>query len=167
MEPAVNDLRQACLQLVGLQCRSVIAGAGTGSRMSLGFGEARARRKPLTNSTLSEFQKKFETSHKLFITCSWRLDAPSRVICGAWDDNREGGPMLEGLARLCDHRVSDLLFRQPGLDLELTFDHGLRLTIFCDQVNESDEDDNYSVFLPQEILTVGTKSAIRSTERVW
>lgn len=66
--------------------------------------------------------------------------------------------MLRGLARLVDQRVAVVTLRQPGLDLELEFEHGLRLAIFCDQVNEVDKADNYVFFVPQTAIAVGTRS---------
>jgi len=157
-----SAVQHACDRLVGECCWLVSAGAGTGSVLNLGFGRKLRRSVPLTNPKLPQEARENDAEYSLFIESVWRLDQGDRVVCGAWDDNRADGPMLRGLARLSGRTVVAVRARQPGLDLELDFENGLRLTVFCDRVNEDEGDDNYSVFTTEEVLTVGPRSALRS-----
>jgi hypothetical protein len=124
---------------------------GTGSVVSLRFGapsEAPAQAGEVAVLTL-------------FLQCSWRLDSATAVVCGAWDDNREGGPMLTGLGQLVGEAVVAVGLEEPGLDVELRFSNHLTLRVFCDQVNEVDMDANYSLLLPEKCLVVEPKSLLR------
>lgn len=163
----IEQLQDACNQLVGKKCWSVIAGSGTGSIVNFGFGDKIPLEEPSSNLNLSLEQRENEAEYELLVQCVWRLDDPvgGRVVCGAWDDNRPGGPMLCGLNHLNGQEIAGIQLRQPGLDLELTFAHGLRLTIFCDQVNEQDEENNYSLFLPETIFGVRTRSCLQLVAR--
>ena len=88
-----------------------------------------------------------------------RLDSDSEVICGAWDDNSKGGPMLNGLDRLVGERLEAVTLTRPGLDLELRFP-SCSLRVFCDNVNEVDMEDNYSLFIPGKVVTVAARSRV-------
>jgi hypothetical protein len=150
---------------VGQPCWSFAAGAGTGSHLHLDFGRKIPRAVPLTNPHLDPEARANDAEFALYLECVWRLDEAAGVVCGAWDDNAAGGPMLRGLARLPGLRVVQANVRQPGLDLDLEFEQALRLTVFCDQVNVLDEADNYSFFTPQGVLIVGTRSVPRLEPR--
>jgi len=55
--------------------------------------------------------------------------------------------------------------REEIEELDLTFCNGLVLRVFCDSVNLVDMDDNYSVFLPEGIFTVGTRGKLLKEQR--
>jgi hypothetical protein len=113
---------------------------------------------------VSEEQRLTEAEFELFVLCAWRLDSEAEVVCGSLDDNSNHGPMLKGLDRLVGQRVQAFSLTDPGMDLELHFE-GLCFRIFCDNLNEVDMEDNYSVFLPGEIVTVATRSRVGRSER--
>ena len=73
--------------------------------------------------------------------------------------------MLRGLQEIVGGVVESVQLTEPGLDLALKFRSGHTFRIFCDQVNELDEDDNYSVFGPSEVIIIGTKSRLKEEER--
>jgi hypothetical protein len=112
----IEKLEEACRLLVGKCCWTLVAGSGTGSVVSLGFGAKIPLKKPLTNPNLTLEEQENDAEFGLFVECVWRLDDQTKVVCGAWDDNRSGGPMLTGLARLIGHRVAAILLRRPGLE---------------------------------------------------
>jgi hypothetical protein len=146
-------------------CIGFTAGEVTGSVVDLEFEPRRLRSRPLRNLNLTEEQRRGEPEYSILIECAWRLDGRHGVICGAWDDNSPDGTMLRGLREIIGEAVESYQLSDPGLDLELRFSSGRTLRIFCDQVNEFDEYDNYSVFSPSEIIVVGTKSRLRREER--
>lgn len=160
-EPYSLDLSRVLGQFVGRRCIGFSAGEGTGSVVSLEFEPRRPRQRPLTNPSLTEEQRAGDSEYALFVECAWRLDGPHQVICGAWDDNSPRGTMLSGLRGLLEHNVESYRLSEPGSDLEIRFDNGWIFRAFCDQVNEEEENDNYSVFCPGKILIVGTKSRLR------
>jgi hypothetical protein len=156
-----DTVLSALKHFIGRRCVGFSAGKGTGSVVSLEFEPRRPRQKPLTNPHLTEEQRTSDAEYALFVECSWRLDDPREVICGAWDDNSTGGTMLRGLQGIVGHKVEFLRLGEPGLDLEISFENGWIFRIFCDQVNEEDRTDNYSVFSRGEVWVIGTKSRLR------
>ena len=156
-----QDLLHALERFSGRRCIGFSAGEGTGSVVNFEFEPRRPRQRPLTNPNLTEEQRAGDSEYGLFVECAWRLDGPQEVVCGAWDDNSPRGPMLRGLQGIVGHKAEFFRLSEPGLDLEILFGNGWTLRVFCDQVNEEDEGDNYSVFCPGEILVVGTKSRLR------
>jgi hypothetical protein len=152
-------------QLIGRRCIGFTAGESTGSVVDLEFEPRQARRQPLTNPCLTEDQRNGDPAYAIFIECAWRLDGEREVICGSWDENSLGGTMLSGLQKIVGRKVTSFNLAQPGYDLQLSFEGGLKFTIFCDQVNEDDASDNYSIFSPEQIITIGTKSRLRLEQR--
>ncbi len=152
-------------QLENRSCIGFTAGEATGSVVDLEFEPRRPRPRPLTNPNLTNEQRAGEPEYSILVECAWRLDAPHGVVCGAWDDNSPDGAMLRGLREIVGAVVESYQLSEPGCDVELRFRNGRTFRIFCDQVNEFDEDDNYSVFSPSEIIVVGTKSRIRREQR--
>jgi hypothetical protein len=73
--------------------------------------------------------------------------------------------MLAGLRRLVGSTITSVNVKKPAWDLDLTFSNGLVLRVFCDSVDLVDMDDNYSVFLPEGIFTVGARGKLLSEQR--
>lgn len=153
-------------RLIGQVCWGFAAGAGTGSVVSLDIGGKVLRKKPLKNPHISSKQRKYTSEFGLFIRCIWRIESKTQVICGAWDDNAKGGDMIEGLQRLVGQAISSIKVSKPALDLAVNFNSGLVLRIFCDQTNQAEMEDNYSVFLPDAIYVVSNRSQLRREARI-
>jgi hypothetical protein len=152
-------------RLIGKQCVGFTAGEAAGSVVDLEFGLRRPRKVPLNNPILTEEQRSGEPEYSFLIECVWRLDSPSSVVCGAWDENCIGGRMLVGLEGIAGQAVISAQLATPGLDLELVFSNRWSLKVFCDQVNEADQSDNYNFYCPDRIFTVGTKSQLSEESR--
>lgn len=146
-------LRQVLEAIVNKPCWGVIAGPGTGSHISLDFGGKQPRERPLKNPHLTDDQQRFEGEYVLYVTCTWRLQLRDRVICSSTSSNAKDGPLQKGLGRLVDDIVNQVSVGPPAFDVEIRFQSGLVLLVFCDISNDEDED-NYSIFCPQGILTV-------------
>lgn len=148
-------------RLVGQVCWGFAAGEGTGSVINFYIGGKVPRESPLSNLHLAAEQREYEAEINLFVECAWRIESKTEVICGAWDDNTEGGDMIAGLRRLVDQSVSSVKVSQPALDLTLDFSNGLTLRVFCDQTNQAEGEDNYTLFLNGAIYVVGSRSQLR------
>lgn len=146
--------------LAGLPCGSCIAGRGTGSHVALDFGERIRRAEPIRNERLTMEQRSYIGEKRLFITCVWRLDSADQVVCGAWDSNEDDGLMIEGLDQIVGKNLIAVRASPPAWDLTLDFGHRT-LSVFCDQVDEENDDDNYTLFVPQRVLTIGARSRLR------
>jgi hypothetical protein len=153
------------LKLVSKECWRIVAGKGTGSVVSLQIGDKIPRKRRVDNPALPSDIQNFEGEYIVFVECVWRLDAVNEVICGAWNDNSEGGKMLKGLKRLVGQRVTSVTLGRPGFDLEIGFSNDLKLKLFCDQTNEIDNRDNYMFFTPSEIITISVASKIEVEPR--
>jgi hypothetical protein len=112
------------------------------------------RAKPVTNPHLTEAQRQNVGEYGFYITCSWRLNSKSKVICSSKSSNHKDGPMEKGLSLLVDKRITKVKVTEPAFDTELEFDGSFRLTLFCDEANEADQLDNYSFFAPDVVYTV-------------
>ena len=152
-------------RLIGQECWGFAAGEGTGSSVSLDIGRKVLRKEPLKNPHLTSEQRKYDSEFDLFIQCAWRIESKTQVICGAWDDNAEDGVMIKGLQGLVGSTVDSIKVSKPALDLVLNFNNGLALRIFCDQTNQAEMDDNYSVFFPDVVYIVGNRSQLRRENR--
>lgn len=148
----------------GLHCWSIIAGAGTGSVVSLGFGRKVPRTKILTNPHLSEEQRHFDAEYSIFVECAWRLDARDQVVCGCWDSNDADGPMIRGLQRLRGEAVQAIDVSVPAFDLTVKYGSGLVLHVFCDQLLQG-ASDNYSIFTLTDVFVIGPRSHLRIEPR--
>lgn len=159
--PFLLPFRKVLSDLVGAECWSVVAGAGTGSVILLQIGEKLPRDKVIPNPHLSEDARRFDGEFHLYVEAVWRLDSHKGVVCGAWDDNRAGGPMLKGLSRLRGSIVESFDLEEVGMDLVFKFSNNLKLKIFCDQLNEADQGDNYTLGTQGDSYIVGRRSILR------
>jgi hypothetical protein len=94
-KPDTPNLSEELKKLVGNPCWGIVAGLGTGSHISLAFGQKHPRRRVLTNPHLTEDQQRSEGEYILYVTCAWRLQLPDKVICSSTSSNAEGGPLQE------------------------------------------------------------------------
>jgi len=150
----------ALYRLVGKPCWG-ITGVNTGTMASLDFGDKIPRPVRLRNPHLTPDQQQYAGEIGLFIKeAAWRLDSRASVICGSLSSNHEGGPKHTGLSKLLGRRVTRVKVAHPGLDVTIGFEGGLRLQVFCDRTNTTDESDNYSVHLADRVYSVRTLSQI-------
>ena len=154
-------LREALTKFVGRTCIGFVTGASTGSVISLEFEPRRPRRLQVSNSALTDDQRTGEAEYSLFIECTWRLDSEESVVCGAWDESSVDGLKMRGLQALVGKKVLLWTLAEPAFDLQVKFENGWTFRIFCDQVNELANYDNYCAFLPSEVIVVGARGEIR------
>jgi hypothetical protein len=163
---SVSELRDALVLLKGKECWSIVAGAGTGSAIHLEFGAKVPRRVPLRERPrLSAEQVCYEGEIDLFVQCAWRLERSQSVICGSTDDDRNDGPMVEGLSELRGMTVQDVDVSDPIPDFELRLTGDMRLKVFCDQTNIETNIDNYSVRVGETIYVVASKGQLATEKR--
>ena len=163
MEPTNLDhlrISNAVSRLTGHVCWKVLAGKGTGSVVHLGFGEKIRRLRELKNPTLPLVHRQYDAAMSILLHSGWRLSEKGRVICGWRDYEAIQGEASCLLAELENSRLLDAHVRSPAYDLSLTFEGEVVLDVFCDQTNSNEADENYNIFLPQEILTVGVRSVL-------
>lgn len=164
IENTFAEFKQAAEHLIGCECWATRAGKGTGSMVTLHFGEqVNQSRQPDASTTLpaiSEGERGIYIEH-----CAWRVDSPAGVICGSTDDNRMDGPMIEGLRFLMSQKPVAVVLTPPSLDLCVTFTNSIVLRLFCDQVNQKDAYDNYSLWTPTTTYTVGPRSTLFVEDR--
>lgn len=146
--------------MIEKQCWLIIAGAGTGSVVNLGFGDKRCRDRPIKNPCLTNDERLYNPEYSIMIYCAWRLSSLDTIICSWRDSNEAGGVMLSGLALLRGKKLHEITIGKIGFDLTLYFEDDFCLQIFCDVTNDYDADDNYVLFTNEIILSVGIKSSI-------
>jgi len=152
-----NELRK----LEGSECWSVIAGVGTGSRVTLDFGRKIKRSTPLTNPTLSEQARHFRGEFAIFIEdCSWRLEKNDAVLCTSKSDNQDGGELIKSIASLVGTKVSSIIASSPASDLQVELSGGYFLRTFSDCSLQEDDGDNVTLFTPNYIISVEAKGIL-------
>jgi hypothetical protein len=168
MPDADQDRRlfnEALALLVGQPCWGVLAGAGTGSHFDLQLGAMISRVTPRRNSTLAPRVRDHDPDLSLFVTCSWRIDSPDSVVGGCWEGNGPAGSMLGSLHSLVDQTIAAASATGPARDLEVCFSNGHVLRVFCDQTDELEPADNYSIGTAGWISTVGCRGSLSSEYR--
>lgn len=165
MANKTNAFSKNIKRLIGQNCWSVIAGKGTGSNIALDFGKKILRKTEIKNDYLSEEQRKYVGEFSLYITCSWRLDSDTGVICGSKEPNQNDGPMIEGIKKITTKNIIDIEILSPAFDLLIQFEGRLTLRLFCDETDPIDEFDNYSLYTPEGIYTISNRSNIIIEDR--
>jgi len=161
----VDELLSSVQMLAGKKCWSFKAGKGTGSHVNLDFGKKLLRNQAIQNRHLSKEQRLFAGEMGIFIQCSWRLDAADTVICGSKNNNSNNGLMRKGLRRILDRKVLSVELFRPAYDLNIIFNNKVTLKIFCDETERIEPFNNYSIFTPKIIYTVGNKSKLTIEKR--
>jgi len=153
-----DELKVSLDLLIGMPCWSIIAGKGTGSIVSLGFGTKNQRDRLLKNLHLTDDERIYKPDISLMIYCSWRLSVEDKVFC-SWKDALENlKEMLIGLELIREKNVINMDVCPISLDLNLYFEKNIKFEIFCDETNNMDADDNYSLFTKEKIINAGLKS---------
>lgn len=118
-----NEFRAKLADLVGARVKQVNAGGSTGSVFVLDFCE----------NIPSGQEVSVKSKGYIMVKCSWRLDDAinHRPITGWQEDSSVDGVMTLRLKSLSDDIVSRIEI-SPFNDLELYFQSGKRLFIFCD-----------------------------------
>src|ERR1700760_3860825 len=117
----ISEFLVALGKLAGLDCWGVIAGSGSGSRVTLHLGKRIKRERPLMNPRLPELVRSHTGEYGLFIeNCAWRLDGDS-TLCTSKTPNENDGPMVAGLRSLEGQRIVATLAVSGIQDVVLEF----------------------------------------------
>ena len=126
-------------------CWGTIAGAGTGSVFHLLLGSKIQRKRPIGNPCLDSEVRNYDGEISIFVQCSWRLATSERIICTNWSPSENDGPMVTGLKKLIGKKVYEVHLQPETLDLVVSFDDDLKLSLFNNGYNEDENDHSYSV----------------------
>lgn len=150
----VSGLRNLVSSLEGKVCWAFIAGAGTGSMVTLYFGRKYPRPKVLRNPKLTPELRGYEGEYHMFLQgCDWRVEDAKGIICSSSSPNHSDGPMVVGLNRLVGKIVVRAQVVGVVPDISLLFNDQCSLFTFCHTIKE-DSLDNYSVASRRTCLTV-------------
>lgn len=152
-------------EIVNKKCWGFVAGEGTGSVVSLDFGQKFKRVRPLKNIKLSEDLRFYDAEYSFLINCSWRFDSQSKIICSSKDSNHKDGPMEKGLERILNKTIISVNVTPPAYDLTLKLSEGFSFKFFCDETSAFEVFDNYSYYTPTHVFTVANKSKIEVENR--
>jgi hypothetical protein len=165
--PLANGLQDELSHLkVGRGCWGVIAGSGTGSMVTLDFGEKVKRARPLHNPTLSDEARNYEGEYGLYLQdCDWRLQTRQKVLASSASSNEAGGVMLTGLGQIVGQRVREVTFDPPSFDLAIDFANEIQLLVFCFG-KSVEEFDHYSFFSPALVYTASSGGELVRASRI-
>lgn len=148
----VEQLIDACGQLLGAVVGRVTAGAGTGSAVTIHL----AGRGGLCQAGFVIFIE----------NASWRLDNGVQVLCSSRSSNLPGEEMVSGLAGVVGKELLSVELDRVSLDLVLAFSNELRLSVFADCMSDEYDGDNYSIFALSGVHTVGPRAALAFEARM-
>ena len=150
----------------GLECWSNIAGTGTGSIFTLGFGKKISRKIPLTNPHLTNEEQYYDPEYALMVWSSWSLLKENILICNSNSSNEKEGQMIVGLRNLIGKRIWKTTINDTTLDLEIEFDFDYQLVILADGYDlYGDDADSYVFFFPDFTMSVTTGLEIKKSSR--
>jgi hypothetical protein len=128
---AVTEM-QALLDLV---CLGAGAQPETGGDLLLHFGDWIPYEVPPRPDLLTVERGRWS----LMISCPWRIDGPHGVICD-WASVADSEQQdAQGFLALEGRTVTKLQVDSPGLDLQIVFSDGYRLSALCDSRGSSDD----------------------------
>ena len=134
-----SSLDSLLSQFVALPCWGVVAGKGTGSMVSLDFGDKIPRDRPLSNIHLSEDCRNNSSECSIFIQhSSWLLEQGDKEVCSCDSDNSNAGAMVKGLRRLIGMHVHHVEYI-PKQGLYIDFQSDFTLSIFFDALENYGE----------------------------
>jgi len=158
-ENLTEAFETALESLIGKECWGITG--GNGSIISFDFGKKIPREKQVENPNLSDEVCNFESELSLFIQCVWRVESKNKVLFGAWTEHEI---VRRESAKILHQSVKKVELFKPAFDLQITFSNDCKLSIFCDQTNDVDKNDNYDFFTPEIIYTVGYKSILETSK---
>lgn len=149
------DIRRCLQALAKKPCWHVVAGEGTGPTFQLVLGKKVARSELLANPSQPAVYRRFEGECVLMVWCAWRLDGPKGPLVSSDAADVVVGRKL--LRALRGRTIQRARITVPlAWDLEVVFDRGLVLRVFCDYLlGDPSFDGNYEVVLPDRELAVG------------
>lgn len=130
-----------------------------GSIVVLGIGGKTLRQNILTNQHLPELYRTYEPDFEIRIQCAWRLSKNDKVLHGWRDLAYVEGVQPHWFDYVINQRIVSIQYKKPAYDLTITLENDIVLDIFCDVTNEED-DDNYTIYLRDNRLTIGVNSMI-------
>lgn len=146
--------------LIGKECWGIVAGEGTGSILSLKFGEKISREKPIDNPHLSEDCRAFDAEFSFLIYSPWRLSNSSEILSSSYYDNANDGSMINGLNEILNKSVKNISCKSPCNDLRIQFESNTVLDIFACDIDIDEDSSFYDFYSPSGIFSIVGDSLI-------
>ena len=124
--------------------------------MTIELGGPIERGGSVKNNYISETLRNFRGEYCIFVEgCAWRLDQNGTVVCGWHEDEKIIREKIQVLAK---RKLSKAELTSSTFDLNLFFDGGYVLRLFCD-LTQGDMD-NYSVRFPSGWYSIQPSSKL-------
>jgi hypothetical protein len=134
-----------------------------GTSFQLALGAKVPRKTAIRNLAHSQEYRLFEGEANLLVWCSWRLDSPSEPLVSSDCSTAAAETKLD---QLVGKNLKHVTMESIAGDLLLTFDSGLRLTVFCDHLPGAPSfDGNWDLFLPDRLFSVGPGDRVQIRAR--
>lgn len=162
----IATLESSLLALNGLTCWGAVAGPGTGSHVTLHFGEKLPRKVPLNGSRTSEALRRYSGEYILFIQdCAWRMDESERMVCSSKSPNDIDGPMVTAFASAVSSRIVAADCAPSTYDLTLSLSSGQTIRLFCDCFDQENDGSNWSLHTPHSVFVVNAMLMLKQEPR--
>ncbi len=125
-------------QFVGKVCWGVLSGPPSASHIHLYLGEKIKNEKFLPKKLPYELDK-YDGEYHLGVFCEWRLQSNGHVITGASEPNNLDGPLVTGLKRIINKKITKVELTDDCGDLTVFFDD-IYLKIFCNYTGNEDSE---------------------------
>lgn len=158
----VTHFQRMISNLIGRELSQVFCGPSTGTVLSIGFAPLVLRPIPLANQKITVIEREYHGAFRLYIECAWRLTNRKVVIAASGMSDNDITYLSALKSALCGKQVIAISRpEQPTFDLTIELSDELTFSIFCDIVGDDDYVANYTFFLPDETLIVGSRGIRR------
>ena len=141
---------------VGKSCWYISHGGVTSPSFEMAIGEKRPRGATVANRAHPDGFRNFEGETNFLVWCTWRLATSERPIVSSDADIHA---IDEGMKVIVGNPIRAVIVWYPCWDLSVIFHDGLRLDVFCDQVDDTSSiDGNWELWLPDNSILLGRRS---------
>ena len=151
--------------LLGKECWGIVGGVGTGSVISLSIGKKIEKTVPSKNPHLSEIVRRYNSEYSIMISCPWRIESKTKILCGSHHRNESDGPYSKSFMQIIGKTISNIRCESPAYDLKLVFGNELSLIIHCSSIG-MDEEECYSFGTPLGWFTVQLDGVLDFDKRI-
>lgn len=125
--------------LVGKECWGFLAGEPTASIIHLHLGEKLKRERIIYNDNLPFQLGRYIGECHITIFCAWRLQKGAVPITGSCEPNNMDGPLVAGLCKILNRKITSARIIDACGDLQIEFDD-ITLNVFCNYTGNEDEE---------------------------
>jgi len=157
----INEFFRTMKRLKGKEFWGGGGSANTGSMLDINFGAK------ISKIVRSKGKEKliYEGEFILYIECcSWRLISDKGILSSNFDEINK---INAGINKILNTEVIEVKLVKKTFDLDIQFSNNHNFQIFCNQTDEENDMDNYSLFHGEDIYVIGPNLVFKHETRAF